>query len=655
MRFTSALLAIVFPAVAFAQPKRPEVVLPVGHFGPVTSAAFSRDGRLAVTGSDDGSVVLWDAHSGEVLRRWSDHTRQVCSVGFGAGTSRIVSASFSGTLFIHDSAGGAVLHEIKCKDLAAAAFSRDGKRIYVAGTEPNDITILDGTTGERVRTIEAFGPGVGNRFGGFAISPDGSRLFAASESGEWVIWDADSAKRLAERKPEKPKNYAEFTAAFSPDGKSVLVAETRNAGAFRWDFSRAGAAPADLKLPGPVTAFDPTGRYALTGHVLGLPARVVDLKDGSSSRLEGVDWWRAACFTEDGARVLVGSFSVDREQSPLNTRVVISDARTGKTALAMQTAVLAPVLLRVRGTSLTVADREGGAAEWDLSVGDSPKQTRVAYPGWLSNEAATPDGRLRVAIESLGVLECRATLTASGEAKPRRTFGPFEFIQSVAITADGTRVATNLGFGKVVLWDAASGEQLHSIQAPGDHVHDLAFSPDGKRIVTAVRAGKLVFWDVQSGREVRTFEAGGEDLSTYALSPDGKRLVTALNAGKLIVWDAESGKQLRSFNVDGEPVVAVELTADAKRLFTTAFDGTTRVWDTATGKEIVRLVAMNDAKDWLVMTPDGSFDGSPTALKLAKVRTDGRFKLEPLENFAKNLRRPGLLQEVCKSLIPALR
>jgi WD40 repeat protein len=36
-----------------------------GHHGQVTSLAFSHDGRLLVTGSDDGNVRLWDARTGE--------------------------------------------------------------------------------------------------------------------------------------------------------------------------------------------------------------------------------------------------------------------------------------------------------------------------------------------------------------------------------------------------------------------------------------------------------------------------------------------------------------------------------------------------------------------------------------------------------------
>ena len=64
-----------------------------GHSRPVRSIAFSPDGKRALSGSDDGTMLLWDVDTGKQLRRFSAHTgfviqsrRQTCRRRYlGAG------------------------------------------------------------------------------------------------------------------------------------------------------------------------------------------------------------------------------------------------------------------------------------------------------------------------------------------------------------------------------------------------------------------------------------------------------------------------------------------------------------------------------------------------------------------------------------------
>jgi WD40 repeat protein len=46
----------------------------LGHAGPVQAVAFSRDGRLLATGSDDGTVRLWDPRTGQQIGAHSPAT-----------------------------------------------------------------------------------------------------------------------------------------------------------------------------------------------------------------------------------------------------------------------------------------------------------------------------------------------------------------------------------------------------------------------------------------------------------------------------------------------------------------------------------------------------------------------------------------------------
>ena len=68
-----------------------------GAHGWVNSVSISADGRRVVSGSDDKTVRVWDAVSGEcVLGPLEGHTNWVSSVSFSADGRRVVSGSWTG-------------------------------------------------------------------------------------------------------------------------------------------------------------------------------------------------------------------------------------------------------------------------------------------------------------------------------------------------------------------------------------------------------------------------------------------------------------------------------------------------------------------------------------------------------------------------------
>ena len=52
----------------------------VGHDERILSLTFSSDGTWFASGSEDSTIILWDAATGQVVREWVAHTRAVISL-----------------------------------------------------------------------------------------------------------------------------------------------------------------------------------------------------------------------------------------------------------------------------------------------------------------------------------------------------------------------------------------------------------------------------------------------------------------------------------------------------------------------------------------------------------------------------------------------
>ncbi|HEY8506537.1 MAG TPA: hypothetical protein VIL46_18285 [Gemmataceae bacterium] len=233
------------------------------------------------------------------------------------------------------------------------------------------------------------------------------------------------------------------------------------------------------------------------------------------------------------------------------------------------------------GDVLVSGGYDGRLIWWDAEKHEKIRSVD-AHRKWVRSVAAAPDGKTLAS--TADDMVCRLWDAQSGamlrELRGHAERTPHHFpsmLYACAFAPDGRHLATGDKLGHVVVWDAATGEAVKTLEAPGMYTWDpvqrlhsigglrtLAFSPDGE-LLAAGGIGKIGNIDHLDGKaRVEVFDwRRGERAAEYesdkfkglvervAFGPGGEWLLAAggANDGFLFFLDPKTNKALREEKV----------------------------------------------------------------------------------------------------------
>jgi WD40 repeat protein len=518
----------------FAEDTREKPVLvlePGGHSADVIGVAFTPDGKTLISTSTDSTIRFWDVATGALVRLLRMPS-PIVGHNFGQDAlsrdGRLLAVPLGSPDPDHGIAlisvpEGRILRYLKTDVhygyLFYLAFSPDGKRLASTSND-NSAHLWDVATGKCERVLA----GHQAMTTGAAFSPDGSQIVTSAVDGTIRIWSVatgESRRVLLDKEP----NVGSFsTVAWSPDGKTIAVA---NEGATLSFWSPDGTLrkrvhPRSVVRLLRFTADSKALLYAsdLGGYVLDLEQESYRvefrlLKDFAWCVALSPDERTAACGGRSGEELYLWSMA---DGQPLHhlagpgcspwgvawspDGASVAWGHTGRHLDLRRPDALTVPLPFPRSFRLA-----------DLDFGPVPDMT------WRRGLATL--GTLAVAADSKGVS------IKDGEGLLCRIKLPWP---QAASFVPGDRFALG-SYRCFALYDARSGERLQDFCGHSSEIHAMAPSPDNQYLLTSGADQTLRVWKFGRSEPLCSlFFAGDQWIAWtpegyYAASSGGERLM----------------------------------------------------------------------------------------------------------------------------------
>jgi WD40 repeat protein len=545
------------------------------HAGWVFSVAFSPDGQLIASGSSDKTIRLWDLDGNPIGKPFEGHSASVRSVAFSPDGQTIVSGSDDRTIRLWDLDGNpvGVPFQGHRNSILSVAFSPDGQ-VIASGSADETIRLWDlNCNFIGVKSLQ----GHRNLVWSVAFSPDGQTIASGSADETIRLWDLNGnpvGRAFAGHR------HSVLSVAFSPDGQTIASGSTDETIRV-WDL---GGNLIGIPFQGHrhsvlSVAFSPDKQTIVSGS----DDATIRLWDLADNLIEQVfqghrDWVFSVAFSPDGQTIVSGSD---------DTTICLWDLDGNLIGKPFQghTASVRSVAFAIDGQTIASGSDDKTIRLWDLE-GNPIGQPFQGHSGWVLSVAFSPDGKTIIS-GSADKTICLWDLEGNLIGQPFQ--GHCESVSSVAFSPDGKTIISGSEDKTICLWDLEGNLIGQPFQGHCDSVFSVAFSPDGQAIVSGSADETIRLWDLEGNPIGQSFQGIRDSIFSVAFSPDGQTIVSGSSDQTIRLWDLEGNPIGQPFQGHNASVFSVAFSPDGKTIISGSADHSIRLWLGGTWQDWLRI------------------------------------------------------------------